>query len=403
MKKLIAGFFCLCLFTVFAVVIISTPSNILYFLNWGEYIDMELVRAFEEEHHCQVILEPVTSSEAMYQKISAGTTSYDVVVPGDYTVHQLYDEGKLRELDVNNPNYPYLGQYKTMYADKLSDLINKYMVNDEGRVFNSYFAPYFYGTYCMIYRTDKPEVAKAVEENGMKALYDNSLYTSTPRKGMYDTARWIVASDLLANEMDPNSCDLKGNTTANDMDTALKNKIIADVKAASFAEFGNDQLKRNVANGSLDMCFTQLGDFFDTLYLVYDEGEGDSIAFNVNVPKTTAAFFDSMVIPTTCQNYELANAFINFMMTPENAYQNACAIGYSPTLKSVKEAYEKDAEEGAYYYGEEGEENSLSMKDFLERYPVYLDPLGQVENPYILQPKSNQYLTTCESIFNALA
>ena len=52
MKKLIAGFFCLCLFTVFAVVIISTPSNILYFLNWGEYIDMELVRAFEEEHHC---------------------------------------------------------------------------------------------------------------------------------------------------------------------------------------------------------------------------------------------------------------------------------------------------------------------------------------------------------------
>ena len=69
MKKLIAGFFCLCLFTCFAVVIISTPSNILYFLNWGEYIDMELVRAFEEEHHCQVILEPVTSSEAMYQKI----------------------------------------------------------------------------------------------------------------------------------------------------------------------------------------------------------------------------------------------------------------------------------------------------------------------------------------------
>ena len=89
MKKLLAGFFCLCLFTAFAVVIISTPSNILYFLNWGEYIDMELVRTFEEEHHCQVILEPVTSSEAMYQKISAGTTSYDVVVPGDYTVHQL--------------------------------------------------------------------------------------------------------------------------------------------------------------------------------------------------------------------------------------------------------------------------------------------------------------------------
>ena len=69
MKKIIIGLMGLSLFTVFAVLVLASPSNILYFLNWGEYIDMSLVQRFEQEKNCQVILETVTSSEAMYQKI----------------------------------------------------------------------------------------------------------------------------------------------------------------------------------------------------------------------------------------------------------------------------------------------------------------------------------------------
>lgn len=68
MKKIIIGLMGLSLFTVFAVLVLASPSNILYFLNWGEYIDMNLVQRFEQEKNCQVILETVTSSEAMYQK-----------------------------------------------------------------------------------------------------------------------------------------------------------------------------------------------------------------------------------------------------------------------------------------------------------------------------------------------
>jgi spermidine/putrescine-binding protein len=70
MKKLIIIFTALIAFTIGAFAIISTPKTVLNFLNWGEYIDVELVQKFEQEFNCQVNEEDVTSSEAMYQNIS---------------------------------------------------------------------------------------------------------------------------------------------------------------------------------------------------------------------------------------------------------------------------------------------------------------------------------------------
>lgn len=402
MKKiLIISLSFLVCFTIFASIVISTPSTTLYLLNWGEYIDHELVAQFEEEYHCQVIEECVTSSEAMYQKITAGSTSYDVAIPGDYTVHQLYDEGYLVNMAIDDTRYENLNNYKNIFSTQLSDLMATYMVNEEGKEFNSYFMPYFWGAYSMIYTTNKEDVGSTLKSNGFKGLYDRSLFSSDVKIGMYDTARWIVASYLMANNYDPNITSYDG-SKEDDLSTEIKNDAIEALQRVKFNEFGNDSLKRDVANGTLDFCFTQLGDFFDALYLVYDESE-DDINFDVIVPETTSAFFDSMIIPKTYQNYDLANAFINFMLDPTHAYQNATAIGYSPTLKSVVSLYEEAAENGEYYYGEEGQDRSLTLKDFLTQYPMYLNPLVNSKTVYMFEPKSNQYLTTCETVLNSLA
>lgn len=400
MKKLIAAFSALILFTVFAVCVLMTPNNILYFLNWGEYIDHDLIVQFQEEYHCQVIEENVTSSEAMYQKISANTTQYDVAVPGDYTVHQLYKEGKLRRIEVENDDYPYLRNYQTMFNTSLSKIRDTYMVDEEHKTFDEYYMPYFWGAYSLLFNTKKDDVEKAILQNGFKALYDRSLYQEDVRIGMYSTARWIVASYLLSKNEDPNITATSGEMT-DDLSDELRDEIISALKVVKFDEFGDDSLKRDVANGSLDLCFTQSGDFFDTLYLLYSQGKTDVSDFKIDVPETTACFFDSMVIPNTCQNEKLANAFIDFMMNPDHAYQNARTVGYSPTLKGVDELFEQNAEKGEMYYDDGTVQ--VSLKDFLKQHPVYLNPLYKSENVYLLQPKSNDYLTTCETIFNNLA
>lgn len=400
MKKIIAAFSALVLFTIFAVSVLMTPNNILYFLNWGEYIDHSLIEKFQKEYHCQVIEETVTSSEAMYQKITSNTTEYDVAIPGDYTVHQLYNEGKLKQMKVDDSNYKYLSSYKTMFNSSLSNIMKTYMVNDENNEFNSYYMPYFWGAYSILYNSQKDDVQDVIENNGFASFYDRSLFKEDVKIGMYSTARWIVSSYLLSKGLNPNITSYDGKKE-NDFDSELKSDIIKSLKEIKFDEFGDDSLKRNVANGTLDFCYTQLGDFFDTLYLLCSESKVQNDNFHVYIPNTTACFFDSMVIPTTCQNETLANAFINFMMNPENAYQNARTIGYSPTLKAVDELFIKNADEGEMYY--EDSDNSLSLKEFLNKYPMYLNPLYNSKNVYLLEPKSNDYLTTCETIFNNLA
>ena len=370
MKKLLILILSLVAFTIVAVTIIATPSNTLYLLNWGEYIDEELMTKFEKEFNCKVILETVTSSEAMYQKISAGVTAYDVAIPGDYMVKQLYDEGYLIELDTNNVKYTELQKYNEIFTEDLTNLKESSMKDSQGNSLGKYYMPYFWGAYSIVYSERKQEVVDAVKSKGFEALYNRDLYNQKVNVGMYSTARWTVASYLMANGYNPNVTNISTGSTDGDIDQTLQNDVIKGIRNAGFAMWGDDALKREVAIGNLDMCFTQLGDFFDALYLTYDEGK-EVIDFNVSVPEVTAAFFDAMIIPTTSKNTDLANAFINFMLTPENAYQNANAIGYSPTLKSVCKMYLEDAEAGEYYFGDEESEVSLTLKEFLEKYPMY--------------------------------
>ncbi len=394
-KALIGSSVFLLVFTVFACMVLNTPSSVLYLLNWGEYIDSSLVKDFEKKFNCQVIEETVTSSETMYQKIAGGTTSYDVAIPGDYAVARLYKEGLLKELDVNNVSYPNLASYRSAFHPDLKKLMDQYMVDEtSGESIASYFMPYFWGTYSIIYSTSKPGVEESVKANGFAALFENALTPDGTKKGMYDTARWIVASYLLSKGKDPNVVDEAGSKDG-DISESLQKEIIQAVKEAGFAELGNDSLKRNVANGKLDMCFTQLGDYFDGLYLLYESG-GQPDNYKVSVPQVTAAFFDSMVIPTTSQNTSLANAFIDYMLDPEVAYQNAKSIGYSPTLQTVDTLFEERADQEEFY-------PDLPQRDFLNLYPNYLNPLSGVSQAYLLEAKSNDYLTTCETILNNLS
>lgn len=414
MKKVIIIAVSLVIFTIISLIILNTGSNanVLYLLNWGEYINEDVVKEFENEYNCLVIEETVTSSETMYQKVTAGTTGYDVAIPGDYMVNKMYQEGLLEKLDVNNEDLEMLNasfsQEESIFNATLQTLIEnpKNGLNDK----KDYFRPYFWGAYSIIYNTSNKSTESIVKNNGFGALFDRNLYDFDVKIGMYNTARWAVAAYQMYQNQDVN---------AENLDI---NKISSDIKKAKFDVWGDDQLKRKTAIGDLDLCFTQLGDFFDALYLTLDEnnysGQNgteilNKVKFNVNIPSNSAAFFDAMVIPTTTQNKTLANQFINFMLRTEHAFDNATAIGYCPTLKEVAECYQspeklqevfKDgAQDRSYYYFvDENSNRNITLKEFVDYYPQYLNPLGtdtNIENS-LFEPKDSDYMTMCEKIVN---
>ena len=88
-----------------------SSSNKLLLLNWGEYINDDLVLAFEKEFNCQVVISIADSNELFYSKLKSGTTVYDLIVPSDYIVKKMYENNLLQKIDYSRLSSYYEGMF----------------------------------------------------------------------------------------------------------------------------------------------------------------------------------------------------------------------------------------------------------------------------------------------------
>ena len=70
----------------------------LYVYNWGEYTGENLIKDFEAKTGATVVMENFDSNEQMYIKVANGE-SYDILVPSDYMIQRMMQEGYLQKLD----------------------------------------------------------------------------------------------------------------------------------------------------------------------------------------------------------------------------------------------------------------------------------------------------------------
>lgn len=305
---------------------------VLNLLNWGEYINEDLLLAFEEQYGVRVVLETADSNEIMYTKIKAQTTKFDVAIPSDYMMHKLQKEGLLHELD-----FDLLPNYNVEDFDaNLEALRDAYFPNNR-----NYGVPYFWGSLGIMYNNTKPGVEEMVLQYEWEVFF-NKTATGTTKIGMYDSIRDAVAVGLLHLGLDVN--------TRLEADFEAVETLLG---AQDYFTWGTDNLKEMVANGNCDIALVYSGDFFDMLYATMeDEGE---ITYDMHVPVVNNVWFDAMVIPTTTTNSVMAHNFINFMLDFDNAYDNASEIGYCPTLATVYEALLEDED----------------YADIIDTYPYY--------------------------------
>jgi spermidine/putrescine transport system substrate-binding protein len=74
--------------------------------NWSDYIPPALLKRFEAETGIHVTLDVYDSNESLLAKLKAGATGYDVIVPSDYMVKIMVDEGLLEKIDTSRmPNF----------------------------------------------------------------------------------------------------------------------------------------------------------------------------------------------------------------------------------------------------------------------------------------------------------
>lgn len=287
----------------------SSKKTTLYVYNWGQYISegddgsLDVIAAFEEAYpNIRVQYSTYDSNEIMYSKLANGGITVDVIIPSDYMIGRMVQEGMLEELNFDNiPNYQYIDD---SFKNTSYDPENKYSV------------PYTWGTVGIIYNTKYVDEA---DVTGWELLW-NEKYAG--KILMFDNSRdaFGIAEYLLGYDV---------NTTDETelQDCAAK---LAEQKPV-VQQYVMDQIFDAMENEEAWIAPYYAGD-----YLTMVE-ENPDLAFYRPTAQGYNMFIDAMCIPTCCQEKKAAETFINFLCSPEISSANMAFLGYSVPSTAAKE------------------------------------------------------------------
>ena len=304
----------------------GTDTLTLNVYNWGEYISdgsdgsFDTIKEFEkwyEETYGQKVhvnYSTFASNEDMYAKLKSGAVSYDVIVPSDYMIARLRDEGMLLPLDYSNiPNYQYIDEkYRGLYYDP----------NDE------YTVPYTYGVVGVIYDANVVDEA----DTGSWDLLWNEKYAEQIL--MFDNSRDAMAIALLKLGYSINTTDEAELNEAYELLARQKPLVQAYVM---------DQIFNKMESGEAAVAPYYAGD-----YLTMVEGNPD---LKFYVPSEGSnQFVDAMCVPKGAANKTNAEIFINWMCSNSVSQANAEFVGYTSPNTEVKNTIDLDEESMAIMY-----------------------------------------------------
>lgn len=323
----------------------SSDQLTLNVYNWGEYISdgsedsFDTIRAFEKWYEAnygqklKVNYDTYASNEDMYNKISSGAVSYDVIIPSDYMIARMKDEGMLLPLDFENiPNYQYIDEnFRGLYYDPD----------------NQYTVPYTYGMVGIIYNANIVDEADAQGWDLMwNSKYAGNILQFNNSRDAFGTAQYKLGLDV------------------NDTDQAKWDAALAELKtqAPLVKSYVMDEVYNMMESGEAAIAPYYAGDYFTML-----DAQADNVDLRFYYPDPTNFFVDAMCIPSCCQNKELAEIFINYMLSAEPAIANAEYIYYATPNSLVYE------DEG--YLEDIGEEAAAilypAVEDFSASYNQY--------------------------------
>ena len=328
--KIIALGCVLAIILTFCVVftIFSEETVVLNVYNWGEYIsdgsgdsydtnrEFELYCKNELGLNVKVNYITYTSNEDLYAKLSSDAVSYDVIIPSDYMVDRLRKEGKLAEINFDNvPNY------KNVISEEFQCL---YYDPD-----NKYSVPYTYGMVGIIYDAN---IVDEADIGGWELMwnskYSNKIVQFNNSRDAFATAFYKLGIDVNTT----NTSDWNRGLTELQKQKPLLKKLVMD-EIFNMMESGE----------------ASIGAYYAGDYLTMVENQSSNVDLQFYYPENTNLFIDAMCIPTCTQNKDLAEKYINFMLSDDAAIANAEYISYASPHSNVynSEVYKNNMGEDA--------------------------------------------------------
>lgn len=174
--------------------------------NWGEYISdgsedsMDVVSEFERLTGATVNYTNYESNENMYSKLAGGGVSYDVVVPSDYMIERLADEGMLQEIDWNNvPNRALIDEkYQNLYFDPEQKYSLCYNVGTTVLIYNKNLVSETPDSWSVLW--DEQYKGKVLMFNNSRDAFAIAQAMLGQNFNSQDESDWNKAAELLAEQ-----------------------------------------------------------------------------------------------------------------------------------------------------------------------------------------------------------
>jgi spermidine/putrescine transport system substrate-binding protein len=284
----------------------SQLADEIFLYTWVEYIDPEIKTQFEEECGVQVTETNFDSNETLLATLQAGGADYDIVVPSDYMVQLMIEEGMLMELDWNVIT-------NIQHMEPLN--INQYFDPEQ-----KYTVPYFWGTSGFAVDTN---VVTDVEQSWKMMFDPESPYCG--QISMLDDERETIGAALMylgysINDTDPAHLE------------EAKNLLIEQSNCVkAYDSQTNDDL---IISGETALAHIWTGDAI--LAGLPDSGGREGIVYVIPEEGCTI-WQDNMAIPVGAPNAYTAMVFMNYLNIPEVAAQNAEYVGYGTPNAAAKE------------------------------------------------------------------
>ncbi len=328
MKKLLVLLISTLMISTLCIGCSKKTSEEINFFNYGENIDEETVKEFEDQYGIKVNIETFDDMENMYQKVKSGGVKYDVILVSDALMPRMIKQNLVQEL--NKDNIPNISQMDEEYLNLEIDPGNKYSV------------PYMFGTVGLIYNKD---VVKE-EVDSWDILWDEKY---KDKIFMFDTYRDTIGVALKKLGYSLNSTDI------NQIEEAKQ--LLIEQRKTVDPIYGVDNGTTMIPAGESDINMIWSGEGLNL------QEENPNLVYVV--PKEGANFWiDSLCIPSNAKNVEGAEKFINFVSDKESALRIADEIGYTTPNKEARLEQPESVRNNP---------NAYMTKEIMDRCEIYVD------------------------------
>ena len=317
----------------------SELAKELHVYNWSEYIDPQIYADFEEEFGVHVVEDTFASNEELLAKLQAGAAGYDVIVPSDYMVEIMIEEGLLAKL--NHDNISNIKNIDPKFANP---------PYDPGTV---YCVPYQWGTTGIGYNADEFDEAP----DSWAYLFDPAVASEYAGQfTMLNDSRESMGAALKYLGYSLNTTDEAQLTEARDLLIQQKQWVYA---------YDSEQYEDLISADETLMAHGWSGDFF--MAAVEDERIWYAIPQEGGV-----IWADNLCIPNTASSQYTAEVFINYLLRPEVGAAISNFTWYaSPNAAATEFIDAEILEEPAIYPPPEVMEKLEWIEDVGEATPLY--------------------------------